>query len=144
MHAIIRPKRIQVWILKPIFNSATQILPVRKQIPVSAQKRSSTTTNDIAERLTKQIKVSPLTKLDMTTEEYNKYLKTRLKNRDTTPFEFLVRENIGKSILGLLCPNPPYAKDHDAILLLQGYTHDGCPVDCRDNWLRVHIATIVS
>ena len=69
MHVIIRPTGIQVWIPKPRFNSATQILPVRKQIPAISQKRSSTTTTDKAERPTKKVKVSPLTKLDMNTEE---------------------------------------------------------------------------
>ena len=67
VHAIIRPTGIQVWIPKPRFNSATQILPVRKNISVSAQKMSITTTTDKVERPEKHIKVIPLTKLDMTT-----------------------------------------------------------------------------
>ena len=66
----------------------------------------------------------------MTTEEYNSYLKTKLKNSDTIPAKFLVRETIVKSLLGLMCPNSPYAEDHEAIPLLQGYARDGCPVDC--------------
>ena len=69
LHAIIWPTEIQGWIPKLRFNIATQILPVRKQIPAIAQKRSSTTTTDKAERLTKKVKVSPLTKPDITTEE---------------------------------------------------------------------------
>ena len=126
VHAIIQPTRIQGWIPKPCFTSAT------KQIPASAQKRSSTTTTDKAERPTKQVKVIPLTKLNMTTEEYDSYLNTKLKNSDTIPAEFPVRKTIGKSLLGLVCPNPPYAKDHEDIPLIQGYACDGCPVDCRD------------
>ena len=35
-------------------------------------------------------------------------------------------------------PNPPYAKDHEAIPLLQGYTRDGFPVDCGDDLSREH------
>ena len=109
---------------------------MRKQIPVSAQKRSSTTNTYKAERATKQGKVSPFTKLDITTEEYDAYLKTKFKNSDTIPAKFPVRETIGKLLLGLMCPNPLYAKDREAITLLQGYAHDGCPVDCGDDWSR--------
>ena len=110
VHAIIRSTGIQGWIKKPRFNSATQILPVRKQIPDIAQKRSITTTTDKAERSTKQVKVSPLTKLDMTTEEYDSYLNTKLKNSDTIPSEFPVIKNIGKLLLGHMCPNPSYVE----------------------------------
>ena len=77
----------------------------------------------------KQVKVIPLTKLDITTEEYDSYLKTRLKNSDTIPAEFPARETIGKLLLGLICPNPPHAEEHDVIPLLQGYACDGCPLD---------------
>ena len=107
VHTIIRPTGIQGWIPKPRFNNATQILPVRKQIPDIAQKRSSTTTTNKAERPTKQVKASPLTNIYMTTEEYDSYLKTKFKNSDTIPAEFPVRNTIGKSLLGLMCPNPP-------------------------------------
>ena len=50
-----------------------------------------------------------------------------------------MRETIGKLLLGLMCPNPPYAKDHDAIMLLQGCARDGFPVDCGEGWSREHI-----
>ena len=63
----------------------------------------------------------------------------RLKNSDTIPAKFPVRETIGKLLLGLMCPNPPYAKYHNAIPLLQGYAHDGCPVDYREDCSREHI-----
>ena len=63
VHAIIWPTGIQDWIPKLRFNSATQILPVRKQIPAIAQKRSRTTTSDKEERPTKQVKVIPLKNL---------------------------------------------------------------------------------
>ena len=79
MHAIIWSRGIQGWIPKQRINSVTQILQLRKQIPVSAQKRFSTTTTDKAERRTKKVKVSPLNKLDMTIEEYNSYLKKTQK-----------------------------------------------------------------
>ena len=125
VHAIIRPTGIQGWIPKTHFNSATQITPVRKQIPVSTQKRSITTTTKKAERPTKQVKVRPLTKLDMTTEEYDSYLKAELKNIDTILSKFPVRETIGKSLLILMCPNPLYAEDHEAITFLHGYGRDG-------------------
>ena len=85
MHAIIWSTGNQGWIPKPRFNNATQILTVRKQIPVIAQKRSRTTNTNKAEQPTKKVKVSPLTKLDKTTEEYHSYLKTKLKNSDTLP-----------------------------------------------------------
>ena len=78
-------------------------------------------------------KVRPLTKLDMTTEEYDSYLKTKLKNSDTNPVKFPVIKTIGKLLLGLMCPNLLYAEDHEAIPLLKGYTRDGCSVDCGNN-----------
>ena len=139
MRAFIRPTVIQGWIPKPRFNSSTQILSVIEQIPVRAQKRSSITTTNNVERPTKQVKVITLPKLDTTTEEYNSYLNTRLKNSDTIPSKLPVRETIVKLLMGLMCPNPPYAKDHDAITLLQGYTHDGCPMDCVEDWLQEHL-----
>ena len=119
MHAIIQPTSIQGCIPKPCFNSAT------KQIPASAQNISRTTTTYKAERPTKQVKVRPLTKLDMTTEEYDSYLNTKLKNSDTVPAEFPVIKTIGKLLLGLMCPNPPNAEDHEAIPLIQGYARGG-------------------
>ena len=85
VHVIIRPTGIQGWIPKPRFNSAKEIPPVRIQIPAITQKRSSTTTTDKSEQPTKQVKVSPLTKLDTTIEEYDSYLKAKLKNSDTIP-----------------------------------------------------------
>ena len=106
MNAIIRPTGIKVWIPKPCFNSVTQILPVIKLIPTIAQKRSSTSTTEKAEHSTKQVKVIPREKLDMTTEEYDSYLKTKLKNSDTIPSKFPVRKTIGKLLLGLMCSNP--------------------------------------
>ena len=75
----------------------------------------------------------------MTTEEYESYLKAELKNSDTILSKFPVRETIGKSLLVLMCPNPLYAEDHEAITLLHGYGRDGCQVDCRDEWSREHI-----
>ena len=38
-----------------------------------------------------------------------------------------------------MCPQLPYAVDHDAILLLQGYSNNGCPVDCGKDWTAEHI-----
>ena len=66
----------------------------------------------------------------MTPEEYNFYLSAQLCNNQCIPTEILVKETIGKSRLGLMCPQLPYAVDRDAIPLLQGYADDGCPVDC--------------
>ena len=68
VHSIIRPTGIQGWIPKLRFNSMKQIIPVRKQIPSIAQNRPRTNTTDKAERPTKQVKVSLLTKLDITKE----------------------------------------------------------------------------
>ena len=50
---------------------------------------------------------------------------------------------IGKFLLGLMCPNPLYAEDHEAIPFLQGYSHHGCPVYCGDDLLREHIELIL-
>ena len=78
MYSNMRPTGIEGWISKQRFNNATQILPARKRLNVNVQNRSSTTRNDYAESTTKQVKVSPIPKLNMTTEEYNTYLKTKI------------------------------------------------------------------
>ena len=75
----------------------------------------------------------------MTTEEYDTYLKTKIRISNTVPIEIPVRETIGKSLLGLMCPNPPYAKDDDSIPLLKWYARDGYPVDCGDDWTQEYI-----
>ena len=134
-----QPTGIEGWTPKQRFNNETQIIPVRKRLTVNVKNRSSTTSNDYVERPTKQVKVSPIPKLDTTTEEYDKYLKTKLWKSNTVPTETPVRETIVKSPLSLICPNPPYAKDHDAISLLKGYARYGFPVDCGDNWTQEHI-----
>ena len=120
-----QPTGIEGWTPKQRFNNETQIIPVRKRLTVNVKNRSSTTSNDYVERPTKQVKVSPIPKLDTTTEEYDKYLKTKLWQSNTVPTEIPVGKTIGKSLLGLMCPNPPYAKDHDEIPLIKGYALDG-------------------
>ena len=75
----------------------------------------------------------------MTPEEYNKYLSNRTLQIICIPMEIPVKETIGKSVLGLMCPQIPYVTDHGAIPLLQGYAQDGCPVDCGKNWTREHM-----
>lgn len=78
-------------------------------------------------------------KIDMTEEEYNSYLQKNLQHNTNFPVELPVRQTIGKSMLGLMDPQLPYACDHDAIPLLKGYAEDGCPVQCGPDWTREHI-----
>ena len=59
------------------------------------------------------------------------------------PDEIPVKETIGKSLLVLMCPQIPYAKDHEAIPLLHGYAEDGCPVGCCEYWTRDHIKLVL-
>ena len=75
----------------------------------------------------------------MTPEEYDSYLAAQLQKSECIPTEIPVKETIGKSHLGLMCPQLPYAVDHDAIPLLQGYANDGFPVDCAKDWTAEHI-----
>ena len=70
----------------------------------------------------------------MTAEEYDSYLSAQLRNDKGIPMEIPVKNTIGKSHLGLMCPQLPYAVGHDAIPLLQGYANNGCPVDCEEDW----------
>ena len=69
MYSNMRPIEIEGWIPKQRFNNMTQILPARKRLNVNVQNRSSTTRNDYTESSTKKVEVSPIPKLDMTTEE---------------------------------------------------------------------------
>ena len=75
----------------------------------------------------------------MTKEEYDTYVQTSLANNTDIPDEVLVKETIGKCVLGLMNPQPPYVRNHDAIPLLQAYAQDGCPVDFGKDWTKEHI-----
>ena len=79
MYSNMRPTGIEGWISKQRFNNATQVLPARKRLNVNVKNSSSTTSNDYAEIPTKQVKVSPIPKLDITTEEYDTYLKMKIR-----------------------------------------------------------------
>ena len=74
----------------------------------------------------------------MTPEEYKTYLVSQINNSLVFPDGIPVQETIGKSI-GLMCPQLPYARDHNAIPLLKGYATKGCPVDCGPYWSLDHI-----
>ena len=50
---------------------------------------------------------------------------------------------MGKSLLGLMCPQLTYELHYDSIPLLQGYAQDGCLVDCGEDWLREHIEIMI-
>ena len=47
-------------------------------------------------------------------------------------------------MLGLMCPQPPYATAHDTIPLLKGYAHKGCPVQCGTDWSLEHIELMLT
>ena len=79
MYSNMRPTGIEGWISKQRFNNATQVLPARKRLNVNVKNSSSTTSNDYAEIPTKQVKASPIPKLDITTEEYDTYLKMKIR-----------------------------------------------------------------
>ena len=80
----------------------------------------------------------------MTKEEYERYFKTSQNNTETIPSEFPVKTTIGESMLGLMCPQPPYATVYDAILILQGYAREECPVKCGPDWSREHIELMLT
>ena len=66
-------------------------------------------------------------------------LQEKIKNESVAfndpilfPPELPIKEAVGKS--KLMCPQKPYAQDHNAIPLLNAYAAEGCPVDCGDDW----------
>ena len=83
--------------------------------------------------------MEPEPKIAMTQEEYKKYLFGKLQNNDKIPREIPVKATIGKSLLGLMCPQLQYAVHHDTIPLLQGYAKDECLVDYGKDWSCEHI-----
>ena len=85
------------------------------------------------------VPVTPAPKVAMTPKEYDSYLAAHICNNQFIPTEIPVKETIGKSHLGLMCPQVPFAVDHDAIPLLQGYEENGCPFDCGEAWSADHI-----
>ena len=66
----------------------------------------------------------------MSQEEHEKYLLENFQNNDNIPTEIPVKATLDKSFMGLMCPQLPYAMDHDKITLLQGFAQYLCPVDC--------------
>ena len=75
----------------------------------------------------------------MTEEEYATYVHTSFKNNTDIPDQLPVKAAIGKCVVGLMDPQLPYARDHDAIPLLKGYAQDGCPLECGVDWTRQDI-----
>ena len=80
----------------------------------------------------------------MSRAEYESYLVTTLKNDRTLTDDIPVKATIGKSELGLMRPQKPYATNHDAIPLLHGYANGGCPVNCGTNWTKEHILLMLA
>ena len=67
-----------------------------------------------------RVPVTPAPKLAMLPEEYNSYLATELQNSESIPTEILIKNIIGKSHVGLMCPQLPYAVNHDVIPSYKG------------------------
>ena len=79
----------------------------------------------------------------MSPAEYESYLAAKLQNNTSLENDVPTKQTIGKSQLGLMCPQLPYAINHEAIPLLQGYSENGCPVDCGTDWSREKIVLLL-
>ena len=96
----------------------------------TSQQTTTATPNIVAPYLPPE---QPPTKIAMSPAEYDTYLVNKLNTDQTLSTKVPVKQTVGKSQLGLMCPQPPYATGHDAIPLLQGYAENGCPVDCGED-----------
>ena len=65
-----------------------------------------------------------------------------MNNAACFPEDPPVKDTIGKSIR-LMEPRLPYAVDHEAIPLLEGYARGGCLVDCGPEWSKEHILAML-
>ena len=126
---------IEGWVPGTRFRPITDMHKTHPKRP----RDEATQHEKVVQRKVPRITEQPATKIAMTTEEYNSYLTAKLRYDKGIPSEIPVKDTIGKSHLGLMCPQLPYAVGHDAIPLLQGYSNDGCPVDCGEDWLAEHI-----
>ena len=86
---------------------------------------------------------APPPKIAMSQSEYDSHLASRLQKDNILVSDVPVKQTIGKSQMGLMCPRPPYATGHDAIPLLQGYAGNGCPVDCGQDWTQEHVVLML-
>ena len=78
----------------------------------------------------------------MNCKEVEAHLFLAIQNAESIPADPLVKDTIGKSVK-LMEPQPPYATAHDAIPLLEGYTAQGCPMDCGTDWILEHILAMI-
>ena len=112
---------IEVWVRGTCFRSISEMCPRHKK----STRDKAPPTDSTSPYKIPCVPVTPAPKVAMTPEEYNSYLSAHLCNNQCIPTEILVKETIGKSRLGLMCPQLPYAVDHDAIPLLQGFADNG-------------------
>ena len=142
---------INGWLPKDRFGTINEVLrPIDATNATSAQP-PTTVPDQQVESLPPDAMTAPAhsrtphePKLDMTNKEYERYLKTSLKNTETITSELPVKATIVESMLGLMCLQPPHTTAHDAIPLLQGYTRKGCPVKCGADWSREHIELMLN
>ena len=129
-------------------------IPVEKFQPITAMLHNLSISPTTAVINSGQVNLVPVpTPVDdlaafedkaMSNDEYKKYVASELKKHPAIPKEIPVQETIGKSHLGLMLPQPPYASGHPAIPLLNQYAADGCPVDCGPDWAKEHILLMLA
>ena len=76
-----------------------------------------------------------------TQKEIQHATKLAIKKEVTIPDNLPIKERIGKK--GLMWPHT-YAVNHPASPLLQTYTLNGCPVDCKEPWTQDHIEAAIA
>ena len=108
---------INGWVPKQRLSSFTEMLPIN-ETPTTNSKRTRPVDKTFPVLHKKTRIDNP--KMDMTEEEYNSYLQKNLQHNTNFPVELPVRQTKGKSMLGLMDPQLPYACDHEAIPLLKG------------------------
>ena len=82
----------------------------------------------------------PKPKITMTPEEEARYIQHELQHDENFPEGIPVQDTIGKCTL--MCPQH-YARDHEAVPLLNSYAQNGCPVDCGPDWTREQIELLL-
>ena len=83
--------------------------------------------------------------ITMTTEEFDAHLASTLENNSSIPTELPTKKALGEyKKLGLMAPQPPYARGHPAIPLLDAYSEHGCPVECGPAWTKQQIIDTIN
>ena len=130
------------WVPSPRFQPFQGITPQPSAGPACTRYDSTRLSSQTSAKPTpvRRGVIDPPTMMPTPKEEHTKLIRAIDTSTDI-PSEIPVKEAIGK--LRLMEPHPPFGVGHDAIPLLNSYSHRGCPVQCGEPWSRATIELLL-